>query len=331
VNGANDIAALHAHQLDVSQDAQLHYWTLGAQHTPDGQPRPALILLHGMRDVGRCLLPVATALADRYYCVMPDLRGHGKSFKPGSYAAQHFLLDLRRLHRSLKLDRVSLLGHSLGGHIACRYAGIYNSAIDALVVVEGLGPPRWEMPGHGSTLEITRMADTIDAALVTARHAVNPRFLPDVAEASRRLVKNNPGLDAQWAITLARWGTEPGPDNTIQWAFDPRVQEVFLGLSDKRNFDFWRAVKARTLIVMGDAGHAYWSGRFPASGYSGRFSDAELNERLDAFAEQNQPAEFVEISGAGHQVHYDQPAALASAVSQFLQPSPPSSKHSENT
>lgn len=320
--------------LRLGPSEALHYWTLGERTNADGTPRPALILLHGMRDVGRSLLPVAHAVCENYFCVLPDLRGHGKSFKPGAYAIQHFLMDLRRLHQALELDRISLLGHSLGGHIVCRYAGLFPMQVDRLVIVEGLGPPRREMP---ATNEITRIAMQLQSAITTAEYAVNPRLLASVGDAAARLRKNNPRLDIDWALQLAHWGTtaastqgaESTPASTprktteispeslsqpVRWSFDPRAQEVFLGVSDTVNFEYWRAISARTLVVMGSLGHEYWGSQFPADGYSGRFQPGELEERLTAIGH----ATHLEIADAGHQVHYDQPQQLAAVTRDFL-------------
>lgn len=280
-----------------------------------------MILLHGMRDVGRSLLPIAEAVAATHYCVMPDLRGHGKSFKPGSYAIQHFLMDLHRLQQHLGVERVSLLGHSLGGHIVCRYAGLYPQRVNELIIVEGLGPPQEEMPRTG---ELERVAVQLERAVATAAYAVSPRELPSVAVACERLQRNNPRLSAQRALQLAHWGTtavnadQDDPTQPVSWSFDPRAQEVFLGVSDQRNFDYWQAIQARTLVVTGDLGYQYWQQSFEQPGYSGHTSAEEMRQRLGALGRPDRPAEHLEITGAGHQVHYDQPGQLAAATREFL-------------
>ncbi len=273
-------------------------------------------MLHGLRDVGRSLLHTASAISDQFFCVMPDLRGHGKSYKPGAYAITHYLMDLRRLQQALQLPRVSLLGHSLGGHIVCRYAGLFAAEIDRLIVVDGLGPPRREMPKAN---EMSRIAAQLQAAITTADYATNPRVLPSVEEAANRLRTNNPRLAVDWAAQLAQWGTTPAPASTppsqpVSWAFDPRAQEIFLGVSDAVNLNYWRAITAPTLIVMGSLGHEYWSHQFAADGYTGHFLPGELEERLNAIGD----TQHVEIPNAGHQVHYDQPQQLALATRNFL-------------
>jgi len=311
------------HELRLGTNESLFYWTLGAPNHADGSPRPTLILLHGMRDVGRSLLPVADAVRDEFFCVMPDLRGHGRSFKPGAYAIQHFLMDLRRLQEALQVERVSLLGHSLGGQVVCRYGGLFPSDIAGLIVIEGLGPPSFPEPAGG---RFEREANQLHAAITRAAYANNPRDLSSVTEAAEALCNNNPRLDAQWALQLAQWGTSvAAPDSTapdtpdcsttlVRWAFDPRVQEVFLGVNEKINFDYWRSITAPTLVVTGDLGYQYWSTHFPSDGYTGHYGPGELAARLAAIG----TTHHVEIADAGHQVHYDQPARLATVTREFL-------------
>lgn len=304
--------ALTQHHFETAPGQQLHYWCLG---NPEDN-KPILIMQHGMRDVGRSLLPIAQALCDQFYCVMPDLRGHGKSFKPGHYAITHFLMDLRQLQRHLKASRIHLLGHSLGGHICANFSGIYADEVETLTLIEGLGPPPAE---QSSGQPLANLAASFDRAIATANEAKSQRVLKDLAMATERLLINNPGLTPEWAEQLARWGTQPAPQpgDGLIWSFDARAQEVFLGMNENLSFDFWQAVKARTLVVTGDLGHLYWAGQFPVDGYSGRFSKDQWHQRMTALSSQV-PAQHQEIAGAGHQVHYDQPKSLAKVVRAFL-------------
>ena len=304
--------SLTQHSFETAPGQQLYYWSVG--NLEDN--KPILIMQHGMRDVGRSLLPIAQALCDRFYCVMPDLRGHGKSFKPGHYAIIHFLMDLRQLQRHLNSSRIHLIGHSLGGHICANFSGIYPEDVETLTLIEGLGPPPAEQSADQPPANLSA---SLDRAITTAQEATSQRVLKDLATATERLLINNPGLTPQWAEQLARWGTQPAPNpgDGLIWSFDARAQEVFLGMHESLSFDFWRAVQARTLVVTGDLGHLYWAGQFPVEGYSGRFSDDQWQQRMTALSSRI-PAQHQEIAGAGHQVHYDQPTALANVVRTFL-------------
>src|SRR5690606_38837188 len=102
---------------------------------------PPLVMLHGMRDVAWSLLPLAEPLSRRYRVVLPELRGHGASDRPGCYGIDHFLFDLHGVFARIVRAPAALFGHSLGGQIAARFAALFPHQVRAAVIVEGLGPP----------------------------------------------------------------------------------------------------------------------------------------------------------------------------------------------
>lgn len=53
-----------------------------------------VVMLHGMRDVGLSLMPIAARLAEMRTVYLVDLRGHGGSDQPGNYALPQFVFDL---------------------------------------------------------------------------------------------------------------------------------------------------------------------------------------------------------------------------------------------
>src|SRR4029453_13495032 len=104
---------------------------------------PTLILLHGGRDHGRMWDWVAQALHGDFHILAPDLRGHGDSaWSPdGDYAITAYVCDLVELIEQTGALKVTLLGHSLGGNIAVRYAAPYPEKVERLIAIEGLRPP----------------------------------------------------------------------------------------------------------------------------------------------------------------------------------------------
>src|SRR5262249_13812881 len=105
----------------ISQRLRLHYFDWG------NTDAPPLVLGHGGRDHARSWDWVAERLRDRWHIIAPDLRGHGDSqwSQDGGYAMPGLIYDLAQLIHQRQLAPVSLIGHSLGGNIATRYAGIY--------------------------------------------------------------------------------------------------------------------------------------------------------------------------------------------------------------
>ena len=167
-----------------SVEVNLHVLMLG------DPANPPLVVLHGMRDVALSLMPVAHALAQEYRVCLPDLRGHGGSDQPGSYAMPEFIVDLHRVITQLLDSPPAILGHSLGGQIATRFAALFPDQVRAAVIVEGLGPPgRLHLADPAVALKME------GARILETYHKAVPRPLPGVEFAAERLLANNPRLD----------------------------------------------------------------------------------------------------------------------------------------
>ena len=110
-----------------------------------GVGRPIVVCLHGYLDQGAAWARVAQRFAQHgYHFIAPDARGHGRSDHAPAGSDYHFpdyLSDLDGLLDELNVSKVLLVGHSMGGTVASLYAGVRPERIEALGVVEGLGPP----------------------------------------------------------------------------------------------------------------------------------------------------------------------------------------------
>jgi pimeloyl-ACP methyl ester carboxylesterase len=75
-----------------------------------------LLLLHGWPEFWLAWEPVMARLADRYRLIAPDLRGFGESDKPdGPFGAQDHAADVLALLDALRIERVGVIGHDVGG------------------------------------------------------------------------------------------------------------------------------------------------------------------------------------------------------------------------
>ncbi|MFI6762339.1 alpha/beta fold hydrolase [Micromonospora sp. NPDC050417] len=115
--------------LDVN-GLRLGYRTSGE---PDA---PAMVLLHGGGGDGSTWDAMLTEFADRWRVHALDLRGHGRSDRPGHYSVELMRDDLVGFLDGLGLDRVTLIGHSLGGVVAYLFAAAYPDRVQALVLEE---------------------------------------------------------------------------------------------------------------------------------------------------------------------------------------------------
>ena len=103
---------------------------------------PVLLLVHGIGDSSQTWAEVIPLLAQTHTVLAPDLLGHGASDKPkADYSLGGFANGMRDLLVVLGVERVTIVGHSLGGGVALQFAYQYPSRVERLVLVAsgGLG------------------------------------------------------------------------------------------------------------------------------------------------------------------------------------------------
>ena len=95
---------------------------------------PPLVLLHGLGEGGADWDGVAPAFARHYRVYAPDLRGHGRSDRPGDYSVELMEADVLGFLDALQLDRVDLIGHSMGGLVGYLLAGDHPGRVRRLIL-----------------------------------------------------------------------------------------------------------------------------------------------------------------------------------------------------
>jgi pimeloyl-ACP methyl ester carboxylesterase len=98
------------------------------------------VLLHALGEQSSDWAGVAAALTPAWRVHAPDLRGHGASDWAGSYTIEQLTTDLAAFLDALDLDRVTLVGHSVGGPPAYLYAARHPDRV-ARLVLEDPAPP----------------------------------------------------------------------------------------------------------------------------------------------------------------------------------------------
>lgn len=102
-----------------------------------GGDGPPLVMIHGIGDDPHIFDDLASLLHDRFRIIAYARRGHGLSDSVEPYDATTLIEDLRQLVDSLGIQRMSLLGHSMGGDEITAFAGLYPERVEKLVYVEG--------------------------------------------------------------------------------------------------------------------------------------------------------------------------------------------------
>ncbi|ANN22117.1 hypothetical protein SD37_29740 [Amycolatopsis orientalis] len=104
---------------------------------------PAVLFVHGIGDDSSTWLDVLAALSGEFTVIAPDLLGHGESAKPrADYSVAAYACGMRDLLSVLGVDKVTVVGHSLGGGVAMQFAYQFPERCERLVLVGsgGIGP-----------------------------------------------------------------------------------------------------------------------------------------------------------------------------------------------
>lgn len=273
-----------------------------------GDPRlPPLVIIHGMRDHALGLFEVVESLGANYFVIAPDLRGHGHSEKTGTYTMVQFVADVKAVFRHFDISSAVLVGHSLGGHIALRFAATFPEWANKLVLLDGLGPPGQQ---EDPVQLAQRFREGVDLVLgITGER----RKIPSVSEAVSRLRKNNPQMSASLAQLVVQEGTEPHPDGGVRWRWESAVNMIWHTFSQTESESLFATIQCPVMVVTGEHSLDYWTAMRPHLNDQ-IFYEAELARRTSLFSD----ARHITIAGAGHMLHYDQPLKLLAALRRFI-------------
>jgi len=112
-------------------DIKINYQVKG-----EGEP---IVLIHGGSASILHWLYQVPELSKHYKVIVYDVRGHGKTDKPKqAYSIEIFSEDLNELLNKLEVDKAHIIGHSLGGMIAQKFAVGFPNRILSLALAATL-------------------------------------------------------------------------------------------------------------------------------------------------------------------------------------------------
>jgi len=111
-----------------------------------------LIILHGFLGMGDNWKTLANSYAKEGFEVhLLDQRNHGRSPHDEAFNYELLAEDLKAYLKEKDIKSASIIGHSMGGKTAMRFATLYPEQVDNLIIVDIA--PKYYPPHHQEILE----------------------------------------------------------------------------------------------------------------------------------------------------------------------------------
>lgn len=95
-----------------------------------------IVVLHGLLGNSDNWLIFSKPLAENFLIILPDLRNHGNSFHSNIFTFDTLVEDLEILYKHLNINNSVLMGHSLGGLIALKFAEKNSEIVKKLIIID---------------------------------------------------------------------------------------------------------------------------------------------------------------------------------------------------
>ncbi|WP_166387009.1 alpha/beta fold hydrolase [Polaribacter sp. 11A2H] len=247
--------------------------------TIKGEGKP-LLILHGYFGMSDNWKTIGNQFSEDFEVHLIDQRNHGRSFHEDEFNYEVLVEDLHNYIQHYQLEKVNIIGHSMGGKTAMLFAVTYPELVDKLIIVDI--SPRMYQPHHNAILA---GLNSIDFSVQNTRTLVDKKLAELIPEFGVRqfLLKN-----VYWVEKGQlgyRFNLESLTEN------NPEIGE---GLPSFTVFE------KETLFLKGEK-----------SDY--------ITQDEEPIIEAHFPnSKIIEIKNAGHWLHAENPKDFYSEVSEFL-------------
>ncbi|WP_280570545.1 alpha/beta hydrolase [Chromohalobacter sp. 296-RDG] len=278
------------------QDLQMAYLDVPAED-PNGQ---TVVLMHGKNFCAATWQDSIERLNDAGYRVIaPDQIGFCKSSKPEAYQFSFHQLaaNTHALLENLDVDDVTVMGHSMGGMLASRYALMYPDDTEQLVLVNPIGLEDWKAMGVPyQSIDETYAAEKQKTAEAIRQYQKSTYYVGEWEPRYDRWVNMLAGMYAGDGGDRVAWNQTLTSDMVFT---QPVIHEF-----DK--------IQVPTLLLIGEQDNtAIGKGR-ASDALQKKLGDYEvLGERA---ADRIPDAELVEFPDLGHSPHIQQPERFHKAL-----------------
>ena len=168
---------------------------------------PPLIILHGFLGSSKNWMTIGKILSENFRVITVDLRNHGDSFHHDQHTYEDMVDDVIHLMDHLKIDKVLMMGHSMGGKVVMKLACNYPNRLFKLVVVD-IAPKQY----FPHRKEIVSM-QAIDLQNLKNRQVAEEQLSIDIPDLGlRKFLLTNLAQDAEgrfrWKVNLAVFSKE---------------------------------------------------------------------------------------------------------------------------
>ncbi len=244
-----------------------------------GSGKP-LVILHGLFGMLDNWQGLAKEFGQFFETHILDQRNHGKSFHASEHSYELMCADLLCYLNAKALDKIYLMGHSMGGKTAMLFAAKYPERIEKLVVVDIA--PKYYAPHHQEIL--------------IGLHAVE-----------KATVKSRKEADEILANHFSELGIRQFLLKNLYW----KTKEELI-------FKFNLKVLSKEILQVGEALIKDAVVEVPTLFVDGENSNYILPEDHELIEEHFPDSEIIEIANAGHWVHAENPKDFFEKVSRFL-------------
>lgn len=267
-----------------------------------------VVLLHGKNFCGATWERTIAILSEAgYRVVAPDQIGFCASSKPERYqfSFNQLAANTRALLEKLGIARATVIGHSMGGMLATRFALAYPDAVEQLVLVNPIGLEDWQAAGVPY--------QSIDAAY---QGELKTSFASIKAYQQKFYYHGNwkPEYD-RWVAMLAGMYAGPGKEK-VAWNQALTSDMVF---TQPVVHEFGR-IKAPTVLIIGGMDRTAPGANRASAEIAARLGDYPELGRATARAIPR--ATLVEFPGYGHSPQVEAPEEFHAALLRELAKGP---------
>ena len=117
-----------------------------------------LFIIHGFLGMGDNWKSHAKKISDNNYTThLIDLRNHGRSFWNDEFTFDIMVEDILNYANFHKIEKFSLLGHSMGGNVSMLFAQKYSDLLEKIIIVYII--PKKYKPHHNNIMDSLKSID----------------------------------------------------------------------------------------------------------------------------------------------------------------------------